>query len=557
MEARKKFWMIARKGLLRRHSGKFTDEMSIIKITMIGAGSIGFTRRLLRDILSVPELANTHFAFTDINERNLEMVTQLCRRDIAANELPAQITATTDRREALRDADFVICTIRQGGLEAFRTDIDIPLKYGVDQCVGDTICAGGIMYAQRTIPALLDFCKDMREVSKPGVLFLNYANPMAMNTWACHQYGGIQTIGLCHGVQGVHRQIRNCVELWARREGKIGPEETVSLSEVGMTAAGINHQTWVLQAEWRDINFIPLLLELFESHPEYSKTEKVRIDVLRRFGHYSTESNGHLSEYLPWYRKRPQEIRQWIDLSSWIHGETGGYLRVCTEGRNWFEVDFPHWMEEEVPRIEPSRRSAEHGSYIIEALKTGRTYRGHFNVANQSTIENLPQEAIVEVPCYVDRLGIHVPRIGKLPLGCAAVCSASIHTQHLAMEAAVHGNVTLLKQAMLMDPLVGAVCNPEEVWQMVDEMLVAQAQWLPQYANEIAGAQDRLAAHEQAGTRVKRTATEGAARLKVKTIEEMSKDVQEARENASAADKGKMTTPQKSSPQPETSSHTE
>src|SRR4029079_10629783 len=188
-----------------------------LKIAMIGAGSIGFTRRLMRDILAVPELADTTFAMTDISSANLDMVAQLCRRDIEANKLAAKVVATTDRRAAIADADYVICTIRQGGLEAFQSDIDIPLKYGVDQCVGDTICAGGIMYAQRTIPALLDFCRDIREVAKPGALFLNYSNPMAMNTWACNQYGGVQTIGLCHGVQGAHWQIARAVEYWAQQ----------------------------------------------------------------------------------------------------------------------------------------------------------------------------------------------------------------------------------------------------------------------------------------------------------------------------------------------------
>ncbi len=162
-----------------------------LKIAMIGAGSIGFTRRLMGDLLTVPEFADTTFAFTDINEHNLDMVTQLARRDIAGNGLPARVESTTDRRAAIAEADYVICLIRQGGLEAFQTDIDVPLRYGVDQCVGDTLCAGGIMYAQRTIAALLDFCRDIREVAKPGALFLNYSNPMAMNTWACNQYGGV------------------------------------------------------------------------------------------------------------------------------------------------------------------------------------------------------------------------------------------------------------------------------------------------------------------------------------------------------------------------------
>ena len=294
-----------------------------IKIAMIGAGSVGFTRRLMYDILSVPELADTHFSLMDISQRNLDMIYQLSDRDVRANKLPARVEATLDRRAAIADADYVISTIRQGGLEAFQTDVDIPLKYGVDQCVGDTICAGGIMYAQRTIIELLDFCKDIREVAKPGALFLNYSNPMAMNTWACNQYGGVQTVGLCHGVQGAHWQITSCTEMWAKREGLIPQDYVMHRDELDVIAAGLNHQTWFIKAEWRGHNMIPLLAELFEQHPEYSRTEKVRIDVLKRFGYYSTESNGHLSEYLPWYRKRPDEINQWIDLSSWINGETG------------------------------------------------------------------------------------------------------------------------------------------------------------------------------------------------------------------------------------------
>ena len=530
-----------------------------IKIAMIGAGSIGFTRRLLRDILAVPELADTTFAMTDISAANLDMVAQLCRRDIEANKLPAKVVATTDRRAAIAEADYIICTIRQGGLEAFQTDIDIPLKYGVDQCVGDTICAGGIMYAQRTIPALLDFCRDIREVAKPQATFLNYSNPMAMNTWACNKYGQVKTIGLCHGVQGAHWQITSAIEHWAKREG-ILPKDYVSPGrekqakfasgfvtgglhrrEVDVVFAGINHQTWCIRASFRGRDMIPLLPQLFAAHPLFPNTEKVRIDVLNRFGYYSTESNGHLSEYLPWYRKRTEEIERWIDTSSWINGETGGYLRVCTEGRNWFETDFPNWLAEDPPVISGDDRSEEHGSYIIEALETGRTYRGHFNVINRGHITNLPDGCCIEIPGYVDRTGINMPIVGDLPMACAATCSASVHVQQMGMEAAVRGDAKLLKQSMLHDPLVGAVCNPEEVWQMTDEMLVAQAKWLPQYREEVAVAKQRLADHERNGTRVKLRQTSGAVRLHVKTVEELARDKAEARANASAADKGKMT----------------
>ncbi len=512
-----------------------------LRIAMIGAGSIGFTRRLIADLLTVPEFAETTFALMDLSAQNLEMVAQLARRDIAANGLPATIETTTDRRAAVAGADYIISTIRQGGLEAFQKDIDIPLMYGVDQCVGDTLCAGGIMYGQRTIPALLDICRDIREVAKPGALFLNYANPMAMNTWACNQYGQVKMVGLCHGVQGAHWQITRCIELWAKREGLLPAEVKLHRREVDVVAAGLNHQTWFIQVQWQGRDLTGLLPELFEAHPEYQRTEKIRIDVLKRFGYYSTESNGHLSEYLPWYRKRPDEIERWIDLSSWIHGETGGYLRVCTEGRNWFETDYPNWLKADPPRFVPEKRSEEHGSYIIEALETGRVYRGHFNVVNRGHISNLPDGCVVEIPGYVDRNGINMPVVGALPLGCAASCAASVRVQEMAVEAAVHGDVDLLKLAMLHDPLVGAVCNPEEVWQLTDQMLVEQAEWLPQYAAAIPAARERLAAHERAGTRVALRQTEGAARLHTKTVAEMQQRAAEARANAQAADKGKMT----------------
>ncbi|MBV9281640.1 MAG: alpha-galactosidase, partial [Chloroflexi bacterium] len=439
-------------------------------------------------------------AFTDISERNLDLATRLCRREIAASNLPAAIEATTDRRRALAEADYVFCTVRQGGLEAFRTDIEIPLRYGVDQCVGDTLCAGGLMYAQRSIPALLEFCRDIRELARPGALFLNYSNPMAMNTWTCNRYGGVRTVGLCHGVQGAHGQIARCIERWARQEGLIGPDEVVRKADVDILAAGINHQTWFLTVQWRGMDMTPRLLELFETHPDYRQTEKLRIDVLRRFGYFSTESNGHLSEYLPWYRKRPEEIGRWIDLSSWIHGETGGYLRACIASRRRFEADFQDLLTAEPEPIGPEGRSEEHGSCILEALETGRTYRGHFNVPNLGHIANLPEGCIVEIPGYVDRTGVHLPVVGALPLACAATCAASVRVQEMGMEAAVHGDVLLLKQAMLHDPLVGAVCNPEEVWQMADELLVAQARWLPQYRDEIPRAAERLRQAEPAGS---------------------------------------------------------
>jgi alpha-galactosidase len=489
------------------------------KVAFIGAGSIGFTRNLLRDLLSVPEFREIEVAFTDINRRNLDMVTQLCQRDIAENGLDIKILATLDRRAAFQGAKYVINCARVGCLEGFETDVNIPLKYGVDQCVGDTICAGGIMYGQRGIPEFLAFCKDIREVAAPDCLLLNYANPNAMVTWACNQYGNVDTIGLCHGVQGGIGVIAEALGLPA--------------GELDYVCAGINHQTWYIRVKHRGEDVLPLLPDALEAHERFSRTEKVRIDVLRRFGYFSTESNGHLSEYLPWYRKRPEEIAGWIDGSDWHHGETGGYLRVCTESRNWFETDFPHWLAEPPRKYAPGERGNEHGSYIIESLETGRVYRGHFNVVNRGCITNLPEDAVVEVPGYVDGSGVSIPQVGGLPLGPAAICNASISVQRLAVEAAVHGDALLLKQAMLMDPLVGAVCTTAEACQMADEMLIAGERWLPQYKRAIAEAKEFFAS----GKALPTGNSLGAARRRVKTVEEMAENKEKARRLAEAAKK--------------------
>lgn len=473
------------------------------KVAVIGAGSVGFTKTLISDLLKVPEFVGVEFALTDINPHNLDMVRQIIEQIVAVNKLPAKVTATTDRREALRGARYIMSCVRVGGLEAFATDISIPLKYGVDQCVGDTLCAGGILYGQRNIPVILDFCRDIEEVAEPGAVFLNYANPMAMNTWAANAYSRVQTIGLCHGVQHGAHQIAQVLG--------------VTDSELDYVCSGINHQTWYIdiKAKGRDIGKDELI-EAFERHPVYSRQEKVRIDVLKRFGVYSTESNGHLSEYLPWYRKRPDEINKWIDMSDWIHGETGGYLRYSTERRNWFETDFPVFLADAVKPLSEYKRTSEHASYIIEGLETGRVYRGHFNVRNNGIIRNLPADAVIESPGFVDRFGLNMVEGITLPMACAATCSASISVQRMSVEAAVTGDIDLLKLAVLHDPLVGAICTPDEVWAMVDEMVVAQARWLPQFADAVPAAKARVAK-----STVKTSTWEGAARKRVRSVEEL------------------------------------
>ncbi len=482
--------------------------MKNFKIAFVGAGSITFTRKLLSDLLTVPEFGNVDVWFMDINERNLDMVQRLCQRDVDANGLAIKIRATTDRREALRDAKYVVNCVRIGGLDAFRTDVDIPLKYGVDQCVGDTLCAGGVMYGQRDIAFLEGFCRDIREVAAPGCLLLNYSNPNAMVTWYCNQYGKVRTVGLCHGVQGGHALIASALKM--------------DVKEVDIVCAGINHMTWYVSVKHNGEELTGKLYEAMRSNPDIARTEKVRLDMMRCFGYFSTESNGHLSEYVPWYRKRAGDIPRWIDTGCWINGETGGYLRECTEQRDWFESDFPNWMTDKPREFKPENRTHEHGSWIVEALETGRVYRGHFNVVNSGAISNLPDDCIVEVPGFVDTFGINIPPVGDLPMGCAAACLSNISVQRLAVAAGATGDVALLRQAMMMDPLVGAVCDTAEIWQMTDEMLIAQEEWLPQYADAIADAKRRWAEAEKNGTLIPTIRTEGAVRQHIKTVDELA-----------------------------------
>ena len=475
-----------------------------MKVSFIGAGSLVFARTLFTDIMSVEAFHDAEVSFTDIDSVNLQRVAELCQRDLDTNGVNIKIQTTLDRRESFKDANYVVNCVRIGGIEGFETDIEIPLKYGVDQCVGDTLCIGGIMYGQRVIAEMLNFCKDIREVAAPGCIMLNYSNPNAMATWACNKYGGVKTLGLCHGE--IHGEFQIAEALGIPRD------------ELDFTCAGLNHQTWYLSVKHHGVELRDQLLEAYEKNPILSRQEKVRIDMLRRFGYYSTESNGHLSEYLAWYRKRPEEIKDWICLDRWIMGETAGYLRQTREQRKYFDYEYEEILKEPPKKYDGSDRSLEHCSYIMEALETGKKYRGDFNVMNEGCISNLPYECVVEVPCYVDGNGISVPKVGDLPLGCAAVCSQSIWVQKLAVEAAVHGDVKLLKQAALMDPLTGAVCNPPEVWQMIDEMLVAQEEWLPQYADAIREAKENLAKGDLIPTKD----YHGAARLREKTPEEVA-----------------------------------
>jgi len=493
----------------------------MIRVAMIGAGSAKFARRLARDILCVPELQDTEFRLTDVHGARLELTARLLARDIEGNGLPATVHASTDRRQTLKDADFVINMIRAGGIEAFKHNVEIPLKYGVDQCIGDTLGPGGLMYAQMEIPPALDFCRDMRELARPGAWLLNYANPNAMVTWAVLDRGGVPCVGLCHGVQHTAAQLAEVLG--------VPPDELV------YSAGGINHMTWFVELKHGGRDLLDRVLPAFEAHP-IGAEEKVRLDLLRRTGYYATESSGFLSEMTPWYRKRADVTPDWVTMSENHHlGETAGGLRFNTEQRQWVDHDAPHWLELPAEPITPAERTEEHASYLIEALVTGRPYRGHFNVKNEGTIPNIAPDAVVEVPGYADAHGVSVPRFGALPPVCAAMCESNVLAQRLGVQAALAGDPEQLKQAVMMDPLTGAALTPPEIWAMVDELLVANAAWLPQYGEAIEAARARLERNPPPQPREVWPET----RRRIKTLEEMIEQAEASRQRAIEISTGK------------------
>ncbi|MBN1557280.1 MAG: alpha-galactosidase [Lentisphaerae bacterium] len=458
----------------------------MIKVAFIGAGGIGWTRTLVRDILTVPELRDTEIALTDIDADRLAVVERVIRRDIDHHKLPAAVAATTDRRAALKDADFVINAVRVGGMDLWRHDVEIPLKYGVDQCIGDTLGPGGIMNGMRSVPVTLEFCRDIREVAAPGAWFLNYVNPMSIVTWAALQEGGVNTLGLCHGVQHTCRLIADVLGL--------------PVNEMDFTVGGVNHMTWFTRLLHRGRDVTARLPDAADTLLEKYPAERVRADLLRRTGYFMTESSGFTAELVPWYRKRPADVQRWsLPGRSHHGGETAGGWRFNMEKDTWFRhlaAELDTALEQP---IDLDGRTYEHASYIIEALVTGRTYHGWFNVRNGPAITNLPADAIVETPAFVNREGVHVPAFGALPDVCAGLCAAMVSPQRLAVTAALTGDVDSLRQAMLLDPLTAAVCGTSEIEQMTDALLVAQADYLPRFAEAIPGAKARLAAGEPLG----------------------------------------------------------
>lgn len=435
-----------------------------MKIAMIGAGSIVFTRTLLNDMLGTPALRGAEFALMSPTETKLRRMEAFARRMVAENGLPASVWATTDRREAIRDADAVVCMVQVGGVEAFRTDYEIPLKYGVDQCIGDSLGPGGVLRGLRSIPVLVDIIKEMEEAARPGALLLNYTNPMAACCHALGRVSNVPYIGLCHGVQTTLDLISGYV--------------CVPKDEIDFVCAGINHMAWFLKLEHQGRDLYPLFKARCEE-PEYYVNEKVRIEVMRHFGYFMTESTGHLSEYVPWFRGSKRGLETYCDEPA-FGGESGAYYKWSAVVAEKYARTDP--LQFESPKLEP--RSVEYCSYVLEAHETGRPFRLQGNVRNDGYISNLPQGCCVEVPVYVDREGLHPLRVGALPQQCAALNQSNVTVQALAAEAGLEGDPEHAMHAIAMDPLTSACLTLKEIREMTAEMLEAEAQWLPRFAGK-------------------------------------------------------------------------
>ena len=438
-----------------------------MKITFMGAGSTIFARNVIGDCMCTPALCESEFALYDIDEKRLkesEIILSAINRNI--NEGKAKITTylgEAERKDALRGASFVVNAIQVGGYEPCTvTDFEIPKKYGLRQTIADTMGIGGIMRALRTIPVMKAFADDMEEVC-PDAWFLNYTNPMAMLTGYMLRYTKIKTVGLCHSVQGCSKDLLNALGMEDKVEGRTD------------VIAGINHMAWLLDIRDKDGN--DLYPEIKKRAKEKNATEKhgdmVRYDYIDKLGYYCTESSEHNAEYNGFYIKSryPEMIEEFnIPLDE--------YPRRCIK-------QIAGWEEERDRILADGKitheRSKEYASYIMEAIVTNKPYKIGGNVLNTGLIDNLPKEACVEVPCLVDGSGITPCHMGALPLQLAAMNASNIYPQLLTIEAAATLEKKYIYNAAMMDPLTGTELNIKDIYAMVDEMLEAHKDWLPEY----------------------------------------------------------------------------
>ena len=432
------------------------------KITFMGAGSTVFVRNVLGDCMLTPPLKGATVALYDIDAQRLEdsrLMLENLNRSVAAEFTFECYLGEAQRRAALRGADYVVNAIQVGGYEPSTViDFEIPKKYNLRQTIADTLGIGGIFRAMRTIPVVLDFAADMRAVC-PTALFLNYVNPMAMITGALLQAGGIRAVGLCHSVQGAAAHLIESLGIEAEN--------------LRWKAAGINHQTWVLEIMDGDRDLYPLVKErALAKNRDGKHNNMVRLEVMRRFGYYVTESSEHSAEYMPYWIKRnyPELIERYnIPLDE--------YPRRCVgQIKAWEEQRERMLADEAITH----HRSSEYASRIIEAMETDQPWRIHGNVLNTNRIiTNLPAKACVEVPCMVDRNGINPCMVGDLPEQCAALNRTNINVQLMTLEAALHGSRDALYQAAMLDPHTAAELSLDDIVAMCDDLIEAHGDMMP------------------------------------------------------------------------------
>ena len=434
------------------------------KITFIGAGSTVFAKNLLGDILSFPELADSTISLMDIDPVRLQTSEIVAHKIAEFFGARPKIEATLDRRAALDGADYAISMFQVGGYKPSTViDFEIPKKYGLRQTIADTLGIGGIMRGLRTIPVFLDICKDMEELC-PDVMFLQYVNPMAMNTWAINRASKIKTVGLCHSVQGT-------AEALARDIG-------VPFEEINYICAGINHMAFYLKFERNGEDLYPQIRKALESK-SYGRryrglADHVRYEVFRRTGYFVTESSEHFSEYVPWFIKPNRS-----DLIEEYEIPLDEYIRRCEDQLAEWESEKAALERGELD--EAYERSHEYGSLILHSMETGTPRVVYGNVANHGLIDNLPQGCCVEVPCLVDKSGLQPTKIGRMPPQLAALQQTNINVQSLVVEAALTGKREHIYHAAMLDPHTAAELSLEQIWSLVDDLIEAHGDMLPKY----------------------------------------------------------------------------
>lgn len=446
------------------HSGRADETASDagvsrpLKVVFLGAGS-GFFGTLFTDILNIPGADKGEIALVDVDVQRLELAEQLGRKIVEKMSKDWTVTSSADRRKILAGADYIINCIEVSGVDCVRFDNDIPAKYGVSQCIGDTIGPGGLFKALRTVPVFIEVLKDLEELA-PNAVVLNYTNPMSIMCLAASRVSNVRVVGICHSVQGTSR-------LLADYAG-------VPYDEMKWQCGGINHLSWFTELSHNGRDLYPVLRDKAVNDKDTYEKDPVRFDMMLHFGYFITESSGHLSEYIPYYRNRPELIEKYCRKG--YLGESGFYARDWPSWRSGADK----WRREQIAGEKEihTHRSREFASYTIQALESGSPYTAYFSVPNNGLIDNLPPDGVVEVACRIDGDGITPQPFGSLPPQCAAICDSNMRMFDLAATACIERLRQAAIHALMLDPLTAAVCCPAEIKQMTEELFEAERDYL-------------------------------------------------------------------------------